>query len=86
MNINRETKSMSYRIMENLSEIIPEKAEGETEGRSVYLTINQRIIILMNVSLHSFSLFLYSIFTESDFYSGSINNNESKINLHYHLQ
>lgn len=47
---------------------------------------SERIIVLMIVSLHSFSLFLYSIFTESDFYSGSINNNEPKMNLHYYSQ
>lgn len=47
--------------------------------------MSQRVIILMTVSLHSFGLFLYSIFTEPDFYSGSINSNEPKIHLHYHL-
>ena len=70
-----------------MSEIIPEKAEGETQTEGACTNYKlERIIILMTVSLHSFSLFLYSIFTDSDFYSVSINNNEPKINLHYHLQ
>lgn len=73
--------------MENLYLKPYQRRQKEKHRREHVLNCkSERIIILMTVSLHSFSLFLYSIFTESDFYSGSINNNEPKINLHYHLQ
>lgn len=88
MNFNRETKSMNCRITKNLYLKSYQGMQREKHKHEDHVSSykSERIIILMIVSLQSFSLFLYSIFTESDFYSGSINNNEPKINLHCHLQ